>query len=84
MDLKDLKAKAHHLNPSVQVGKEGITDAVREEITTQVKRKRMIKVRLLAVAKDEPIKEIGQKLAESCGAVLVQCIGNTITLHKKL
>ena len=82
MKLKDMKPKANQLEPSVQVGIAGVTDTILAEIKVQLYRKKVVKVRFLAVAKGKSMKVIAQELASSVPAVLVQQVGNTVTLGK--
>ena len=44
---KQLIGKGSELEPTVHIGKEGLTDGVVEEVRAQVKRAKLVKVRLL-------------------------------------
>ena len=82
MKLEYMKKKTHHLEPSVFVGKAGLTDSIIDEITVQLKRKKMVKIRLLKTAKeDESMKSVARDLAAKTGSQLVKQVGNTITLY---
>lgn len=76
-----LRRQAMALPVSAQVGKAALTDPVVEEIRRQVLDKRLVKVRLLATAGDDP-KAMATALAESVGAELVEVRGHTAVLWR--
>lgn len=79
---RHLKALGHHLDPVVQIGKEGITDAVVRATKEQLLAHELIKVR---ISPDAPIdrKDAGAELAEKAGASLAQTLGRTVLLYKR-
>jgi RNA-binding protein len=79
---RHLKALGHHLDPVVQVGKEGITDAIVRATKEQLLAHELIKVR---IGTDAPIdrKDAGAVLAEKAGASLAQTLGRTVLLYKR-
>ena len=83
MKLKDIKQKVNLLEPTGRRGKFGITDAIKSEILSQLKKKKIVKVRFLKAAKPEDSKNFARQLATEINAVLVQQIGSTITLYKE-
>jgi RNA-binding protein len=80
--IRYLRGLGHHLSPVVQIGKEGITDALvaatREALTAH----ELIKVK---VGSEAPIdrKDAGPELAEKTGATLAQVLGRTLLLYKR-
>ncbi|MBR9700615.1 ribosome assembly RNA-binding protein YhbY [Candidatus Woesearchaeota archaeon] len=78
--MKELRKKAHHLTPIVEIGKQGLTDGVLEQIRTELKRKRLIKVRMRQTVEEK--KTLVEKLISETGATLVQHVGHVVTLHK--
>ncbi len=77
-----LKSLAHHLNPVVFVGKEGITDQTVRSLEEAFNTRELLKVRILEAA---PMKarEGAQALAERIeGAVAVQAIGRIGVLYR--
>lgn len=82
MKLKELRSQANQLEPIVQVGKAGITEAILEEMKVQLKKRKLIKIKLLKSAKTDNMKTIALNLATTLKATLVQQVGSTITLHK--
>lgn len=79
---RHLKALGHHLDPVVQIGKEGITEAVVRATKEQLLAHELIKVR---ISPDAPIdrKDAGAELAEKVGASLAQTLGRTVLLYKR-
>ena len=66
------------LKATIQIGKSGLTKGVLEEINLQLKKKKIIKIKIKAENRDELIEAILQHT----GASLVQKIGFTIVLKK--
>ena len=85
--LKKLKQQAHTLPAAMQIGKSGVTPALVEELTRQLKNKKLVKIKFLAGAFDEhPSKKdrhaLAATLAEQCGAAIVHQIGFVAVLYK--
>lgn len=79
---RHLKALGHHLDPVVQIGKDGITEAIVRATKEQLLAHELIKVRISA---DAPIdrKDAGAQLADKAGASLAQTLGRTVLLYKR-
>jgi RNA-binding protein len=73
---------ASQLQPTVRVGRSGLTTAVIEEIKGQLRKRMAVKVKLLATSR-EITKQMSKELAERCAAELVDVRGNTVTLWRK-
>jgi RNA-binding protein len=80
--LKEKRKVASHLQPTVRVGRSGITTGIIEEIKGQLKNRDAVKVKLLGADRGE-IKHMASELADRCGAELVDVRGNTVTLWRK-
>jgi len=75
----ELRGKAQELPATIHIGKEGITQTVIDEITKQLKKTKLVKIRLLpAIEKDR--KEAGSELAIATSSVLVEVRGRTVVL----
>ena len=82
MDKKriiELRGKAQTLKSTVHVGKDGITATVVEEIDRQLKKTKLVKVKLLP-ALELDRKEAAAELARACSATLVEVRGRTVVL----
>lgn len=80
--IRHLRGLGHHLDPVLQIGKEGVSDAVLDALEEQLKAHELVKVK---VGSESPIdrKEAGPELAQRTGAVLAQILGRTLLLYKR-
>ena len=80
--IRYLRGLGHHLAPVIQIGKEGITDALVAATRTALATHELIKVK---VGSECPIdrKEAGPELATKTGATLAQILGRTLLLYKR-
>ena len=80
---KDHRAEAHHLDPVVMVGSDGLTDAVKKEIDAALNAHGLIKVRVQS--DDRPAREATfQTLADELGAAPIQHIGKLLVLWRPM
>ena len=79
---KALKARAHKLEPVVQIGAKGLTGEVVEEIDRALKVHELIKVRAAALERDERDSALSA-ICEQTGAEAVQQIGKVFVLYRK-
>ena len=80
---KEHRAAAHHLDPVVMVGGEGLTTAVRKEIDAALKAHGLIKVRVFnddRAAREQMLAELSDELS----AAPVQHIGKLLVLWRPL
>ena len=75
----ELKGEGMDLKPTVHVGKGGLTDSLVEEVKNQVKKNKLVKVRVLASSSQEK-KELAEELATRTGVMLIEVRGRTILL----
>jgi RNA-binding protein len=80
--LRHLRALGHHLRPVVQIGKEGVTDAVVAATRTALSAHELVKVKLGGEAPVDR-KSVGAELAARAGAELAQTLGRTLLLYKR-
>lgn len=76
-----LKARAHALEPRVQVGHGGLTTAVVAEIDRALTAHELIKVKILDGDRDVR-DEIGDAICEKTDASLVQQVGKVYVLWR--
>lgn len=76
---KEERRKAMALRATVQIGKDGITEAVRRETIDQVKKNGMVKVRFNFSGED--ISAFANSLADH--ALLVMSVGRTLVFKKR-
>jgi RNA-binding protein len=80
--IRYLRGLGHHLDAVVQIGKEGITDALVAATNEALRAHELIKVK---VGSESPVdrKEAGPELAQKTGATLAQVLGRTLLLYKR-
>ncbi|MFN2644265.1 MAG: ribosome assembly RNA-binding protein YhbY [Burkholderiales bacterium] len=79
---KELKARAHKLEPVVLIGNNGVTDQVVREVDSALKAHELIKVRAPGLERDAR-EEAMQNLCERTGAEPVQAIGKIFVMYRK-
>ncbi|WP_026431781.1 YhbY family RNA-binding protein [Paracidovorax oryzae] len=80
-ERREHRANAHHLDPVVMIGGDGLTAAVQKEVDAALSAHGLIKVRILGddrAARDQ----IYQKLADELNAAPIQHIGKLIVLWR--
>jgi len=77
----DLRARAHHLSPSVKVGQSGITDGIIRSLDARLTRLELVKVSL-GGALDTTTEVAAKELAKATKADLVQVVGRCATFFR--
>ncbi len=78
---KEKRAEAHHLDPVVMIGNDGLTDAVSKEVDAALGVHGLIKVRM--ASDDRAAREAAfAQLSESLGAAPIQHIGQLLVLWR--
>ena len=65
----------HDLKPTIWVGKQGLTDTILDEIRSQIKTRKVIKIKWMASVEINP-----EEIAESTRTHLLQVRGRTMVL----
>ncbi len=71
------------IKATVQIGKEGITEGVKNEIKEQLKKRKIIKIKFLQNADRENFKYKIEKLARDVNAEILEIRGFTAVLKKR-
>ena len=79
---KEIMRRANELNATLHVGKDGLKESVFEELRTQIKAHRIVKVKVLPNSESETA-EIASSLASAADAVIVDVRGNVLILTDK-
>ncbi len=83
MNKQKNRAEATFMEATLRVGKSGMEPVV-EELKTQLKNKKMVKVKFLKTAFIEAgKKELAEKLANMTDSELVEIRGNTAVFRRK-
>jgi RNA-binding protein len=77
-----LRALGHHLDPVLQIGHEGVSEAVVEQARAQLEAHELIKVKVSENAPDDR-RSSAAALAEKTGAHLAQVLGRTALLYRR-
>ncbi|AKG73939.1 ribosome assembly RNA-binding protein YhbY [Salinicoccus halodurans] len=80
--VKQLKSKAHHLNPIFQVGKNGVNDNFTEQISDVLEKRELIKISILQNCLEDK-DDIAKQISDATESHVVTIIGNTIILYKE-
>jgi len=81
-ERKQLKARAHKLEPMVMIGTKGLTDEVVKEVDLALKAHELIKVRAAALEREQRADAL-KALCERTGAESVQAIGKVFVIYRK-
>lgn len=79
---RHLRALAHHLDPIVHLGKEGLTDGVVGAMKTALLDHELVKVRLAQVVSGDR-DALAPELAAATGSELVGAAGHTLVYYKR-
>ena len=74
--------KEQDISPTVHVGKDGLDQGVFDEIVNQLKKNRLIKVKVLSNS-DDDAKGAAESIEEATGAIAVDVRGSVIVLTDK-
>lgn len=77
-----LRSEAHHLDPTVHVGHQGLTPALMSSLDDALRTRELVKVKLAKQA-GVKAKDAASALALATGAEVIQIIGRTATLYRE-
>lgn len=81
LKMKQLRQIAHHLDPVVSVGDQGISEPVIAETERALQDHELIKVKIHSEDRQDR-KLMGSQLAEACQADVIQTIGKVTVLFR--
>lgn len=76
-----LRSLAMNIQPSTQVGKNGISDTLIRQVDEQLESRELIKIAVLKNAETDA-GAVALELAEATSSEVVQVIGSKITLYR--
>ena len=76
-----LKGLAQKIEPSMQIGKEGLKPESVTQIQEMLEARELVKIRVLKNS-DENLKELANSVAQKIGAECVQVIGSVFVLYR--
>lgn len=77
-----LRSLANTLEPIFQIGKLGISDNLIKQLSDALEARELIKISVLETAPDD-VKNLAIEISEKTNSILVQTIGNKITLFRQ-
>ena len=77
-----LRGLANTIDPIFQVGKSGISQVLLEQLDNALEARELMKVTVLETA-PESAKELAEKIASGTHSIVVQTMGNKITLFRQ-
>ena len=77
-----LKKMAHELDPTVYIGKSGLTENIKKEMLTGFEARELVKVKIQEGCTLKP-KEVANQLADELDAEFVQAIGRKFVLYRE-
>ena len=77
-----LRSLAKNLSPIYQIGKNGISEKLIQGVSEALEANELIKITVLETAPDE-IQNLANQLANDTSSLVVQTVGNKITLFRK-
>ena len=82
---RHVRHKLKDENPTIWIGKDGLTPQLSDEIEKQLDKNKMLKVKILksALQQDNTAKAIASKAAEQAGASLVEVRGHVFILYRR-
>lgn len=80
---RQLRAAGHHLSPVVQVGKEGMTEAVLRQLDRALLDHELVKVKMGTETPEDRFESADALLAGAAGAQLAQILGRTLLVYRR-
>ena len=81
-ERKELKARAHKLEPVVLIGSKGVSEEVLKEVERALRAHELIKVRAASLEREERAGAL-KTLCERTGAQAVQSIGKVFVMYRR-
>jgi RNA-binding protein len=78
----ELRAEAHHLDPTVHVGQQGLTPTLITSLDDALRTRELVKVKLGVRGEFKP-RDVASSLALATNSAVVQVIGRTATLFRE-
>lgn len=78
----ELRAEAHHLDPTVHVGQQGLSPSLISSLDDALRTRELVKIKL-GNKDDVKAKDVANSLALATNSAVVQVIGRTATLFRE-
>jgi RNA-binding protein len=81
LERRELRARAHNLNPVVSIAENGLTEAVLKEIDVNLNAHELIKIRVYGDSRDDRLAYL-EKICTELAAAPVQHIGKLLVVFR--
>lgn len=79
-----IKSELSSEKPTIWIGKNGATERIVDEVSRQLEKREMVKIKILKSAlRKEGAKSIASQIVEQSGATLIDVRGHTLILYKR-
>jgi len=82
-EKRNFRAQSNRIKATVHIGKEGVSEKVLRFIDQAFGNKELVKVKILEVSRED-YKKVVSNLAELPDTEIVQTLGRTVLLYRKL
>jgi RNA-binding protein len=79
---RTLRGAGHHLSPVVQVGKEGITPAVLQQLSEALDAHELVKVKVGTESPEDRF-QVAERLGQEAAAQIAQVLGRTVLVYRR-
>src|SRR5512138_685419 len=79
---RTLRGAGHHLSPVVQVGKEGITEAVIRQLSEALDVHELVKVKVGTESPEDRF-EVAERFGREAGGQVAQVLGRTVLVYRR-
>lgn len=76
-----LRSQAHHMQPIFQIGKNGVSPELLQQVDDALEKRELFKVSLLQNT-DEIVEDVAEIFEEELGAQVVQIIGRILVVYR--
>ena len=80
-DRATLRAEAHHLDPAVHIGGQGINDALIASLQDVLRTRELVKVKI-GKGSDLEARDAADVLSKRTRSEVIQVIGRTLTMYR--
>lgn len=80
--VREMRARAHGLNPVVSISEQGLSDSVLKEIDTCLKAHELIKVRVYGDSREDRLNYL-ERICAELAAFPVQHIGKLLVIYRE-
>lgn len=78
-----IKREMAEEKPTIWIGKNGVTEEIIKEVSNQLEKNQMVKIRILkSILKSEDAEDLSRKLANKTESTLIEVRGHSFILYR--